>query len=83
MLKCLNCGCEDEIAVGLIGCGRQVKLSCLVCDTERELTEQELQQVAMDQLNRSLSKEASEEENEVIFQSWLRTVESDESELPF
>lgn len=83
MLKCLNCGCENEIAVGLIACGRQVKLACLACETDRELTESELQQIATEQLERSLRKGTVEEEDELIFQSWLRTVELTEDELPF
>ena len=41
MLECCQCGCKDELAVGLIWADQKAQVVCLVCEGLYELPEDE------------------------------------------
>ncbi len=47
MLECSQCGCQDELAVGLIWADQKAQVVCLACEGMYDLPEEDYPQYAM------------------------------------
>ena len=83
MLKCYQCGCEDELAVGLIWESQTPKVVCLACEGVYELPEEDY---AKYQIAIEVAKQAARKYQTPCSIRNLTTgeiSEIDEADLPF